>query len=68
MLPAGPRGGQEQRNQRKPHRFQQERLGTAVVPAGEGRGWKLPNASGLGKAGMEQQHGHCLTTTLLTQG
>lgn len=39
MLPAGPWGGQEQRNRREPHCFQQEKPGAVAVPAGEGNGW-----------------------------
>lgn len=61
MLPAGPRGGQEQKIQGDRHCFQQEKLGAAAAPAGEGSGWggsRTPSPSGSGKAGME----------LLTQG
>lgn len=39
MLPGGPYGGQEQRNPRGLHCFQQEKPGAMAVPVGEGGGW-----------------------------
>lgn len=42
MLLAGPWGSQEQRNWRELHCFQQDKLESGAVPAGEGSGWGLP--------------------------
>lgn len=38
----GPRGGQEQRNERDWHCFQQENPGAMAVPAQESSGWRDP--------------------------
>lgn len=54
MLPGGPYGGQEQRNGRGLHCFQQEKPGAMAVPVREGGGWGGPapqNPSGWARLG-----------------